>query len=56
MRSQLSVSEQGMDYLMPNEEYSLQPSTIETIDRAIDVVGSLWNLRNGRNEMRTDET
>ena len=27
----------------------------ETVDRAIDVVGSLWNLRNGKNEMRADE-
>ena len=24
----------------------------ETVDRAIDVVGSLWDLRNGKNEMR----
>ena len=23
----------------------------ETVDRAIEVVGSLWDLRNGRNEM-----
>ena len=24
----------------------------ESIDRTIDVVGSLWNLANGKNEMR----
>ena len=26
----------------------------ESIDRAIDVVGNLWNLMNGRNEMRVE--
>ena len=26
----------------------------ETIDRAIDVVSDLWNLRNGKNEMRLE--
>ena len=40
-----------MDYLMPNEEYSLQPSTIETIDRAIyKLVNESFDLYTTTNE------
>ena len=40
-----------MDYLMPNEEYSIQPSTIETIDRAIyELINDRFDLHTSSNE------
>ena len=44
------------DSLVKFDFRSIYSMNHETVDRAIDVVSSLWNLRNGKNEMHTDET
>ena len=39
------------DSLVKFDFRSIFSINTETVDRAIDVVGSLWDLRNGKNEM-----